>query len=67
MYIRFLEYTNMGEYYGQGKFVGKMFVNSLRDRGSIQGRVIPKAQKMVIDTSLLTTQDYKHSIEGTVV
>ena len=29
------------------------------DRGSIPSRVIPKAQKMVLDAALLTTQHYK--------
>ena len=36
-----------------------MFANGLEDRGSIPGRVIPKTQKMVHDTSLLNTQHYK--------
>ena len=44
-----------------------VFVNGPGDRGSITGRVIPKAlQKMVIDTSLLNTQDYKVRIKGKV-
>ena len=29
------------------------------DRGSVLGRVIPKTQKMVLDATLLHTQDYK--------
>ena len=33
------------------------------DRGSIPGRVIPKALKMVLDTSLLNTQQYKGKVE----
>ena len=28
-------------------------INALGDRGSIPGRVIPKSQKMVLDTSIL--------------
>ena len=36
------------------------------DRGSIPGRVIPKSQKMVLDTPLFTTQHYKVRIKGKV-
>ena len=39
---------------------------SLSDLGSIPGRVIPKTLKMVLDTSLLNTQQYKVWIEGKV-
>ena len=39
--------------------VGKMFTKGLWGRGSIPGWVIQKTQKMVLDTSLLNTQDYK--------
>ena len=38
----------------------------LGDLGSISGRVIPKTLKMVLDTSLLNTQQYKVRIEGKV-
>ena len=34
--------------------------------GSIPGRVIPKTLKMVFDTSLLNTQQYKVRIKGKV-
>ena len=36
------------------------------DRRSIPGRVIPKIVKMVLDTSLLNTQQYKLRIKGKV-
>ena len=36
----------------------RMFANGPRDRVSIPGRVIPKTQKMVLDTVLLNTQHY---------
>ena len=36
-----------------------VFANGPGDRGSIAGGVIPKTQKMVLDTSLLNTQHYK--------
>ena len=38
--------------------VGRVFGNGPGDQGSIQG-VIPKTLKMVLDTSLLNTQQYK--------
>ena len=39
--------------------MGKVFANGLGDLGSIPYRVIPKTLKMVLDTSLLNTQQYK--------
>ena len=47
--------------YGQE---GRVFANGPRELGSKPGRVIPKTQKMVLDTSLLTTQHYKVLIKG---
>ena len=46
--------------------VGRVFANDPGDQGSIPGRVIPKTLKMVLDTSLLNTQQYKVRIEGKV-
>ena len=46
--------------------VGRVFANGPRDRGSIPGCVIPKTLKMVLDTSLLNTQQYKVRIKGKV-
>ena len=46
--------------------VGRVFANGPGDLGSISGRVIPKTLKMVLDTSLLNTQQYKVGIEGKV-
>ena len=43
-----------------------MFVNSPGDLGSILGHVIPKTLKMVLDTSLLNTLQYKVRIKGKV-
>ena len=45
---------------------GRVFANDPGDLGSIPGHVIPKTLKMVIDTSLLNTQQYKVRIEGRV-
>ena len=39
--------------------VDRVFANGPGDLGSIPGRVIPKTLKMVLDTSLLNTQQYK--------
>ena len=36
--------------------MNRVFTNGARDRGSIQGLVIPKTLKIVLDTSLLNTQ-----------
>ena len=46
--------------------VGRVFTNCPEDLGSIPGHVIPKTFKMVLDTSLLNTQQYKVRIKGTV-
>ena len=46
--------------------VGRVFSSGLEDLGSIPGRIIPKTLKMVLDTSLLNTQQYKVHIEGKV-
>ncbi len=43
-----------------------VFANGPGYRGSIPGRVIPKTFKMVLDTSLLNTQQYKVRIKGKV-
>ena len=46
--------------------MGRVFTNGPGDLGSIPGRVIPKTLKMVLDTSLLSTQQYKGRIKGKV-
>ena len=46
--------------------VGRVFASGPGDLGSIPGRVIPKTLKMVLDTSLLNTQQYKVRIKGKV-
>ena len=46
--------------------VGRVFANDPGDLGSIPGRAIPKTFKMVLDTSLLNTQQYKVYIKGKV-
>ena len=45
---------------------GRVSANGPGDLDSIPGRVIPKTLKMVLDTSLLNTQQYKVRIEGKV-
>ena len=44
--------------------MGRVFTNGPGDLGSIPGRVLPKTLKMVLDTSLLNTQQYKVRIKG---
>ena len=51
------------------RFIGlasRVFANGPGDRSSITGRVTPKTFKMVLDTSLLNTQQYKVLIKGKV-
>ena len=50
-------------YIGQ---MSRVFGNDPGDRGSISGRVIPKALKMVLDICLLNIQLYKLGIKGKV-
>ena len=54
-------------YYRLIGLVGRVFANGSGDLGSIPGRVMPKTLKMVLDTSLLNTQQYKVRIKGKVV
>ena len=44
--------------------MSRVFANDLGDRGSISGRVIPKTQKLVLDSALFNTQHYKIMIKG---
>ena len=44
----------------------RVFANGPGDLGSISGRVITKTLKMVLNTSLLNTQQYKVRIKGKV-
>ena len=46
--------------------MGRVFANGPGDQGAIPGRVIPKTQKMVLDSALLNTQQYKVRIKGKV-
>ena len=46
--------------------MSRVFANGSGDLGSIPGRVIPETLKMVIDTSLLNTQQSKVYIKGKV-
>ena len=46
--------------------MGRVFANDPGDLGLIHGRVIPNTLKMVLDTSLLFTQQYKVRIEDKV-
>ena len=43
--------------------MSRVFTNGLGDQGSIPGRVIPKTQKMVLDSTLDNTKHYKVKIK----
>ena len=43
--------------------MGRVFANSPGDLGSIPDLETPKTLKMVLDTSLLNTQQYKCKVE----
>ena len=44
--------------------MGRVFANGPGALCSVPGRVIPNIFKIVLDTSLLNTQDYKARIKG---
>ena len=44
----------------------RVFANGPEDLGSITGRVLPKTQKIALDSTLLNTQHYKVRIKGKV-
>ena len=44
--------------------VFKVFASGPGDKGSILGRDIPKTQNIVLDASLINTQQYKERIKG---
>ena len=62
MILSFAEFLLLGPI----GLMSTVFVNGPGDRGSIPGRVIPKTQKIVLDTALLNTQHYKVRINGKV-
>ena len=60
----------IGQWFRVYQLIGpvcRVFANGLGDLGSIPGHIIPKTLKMVLDTSLLNTQQYKIHIKGKVV
>ena len=50
----------------QANHIPVVFANGPGDLGSIPGRVIPKTLKMVLDTYLPNTQQYKVRIKSKV-
>ena len=63
-YIFFYVYHPFIYYFGLLiGLLGRVFANSAGDLGSIPGRIIPKTLKMVLDASLLNTQQYKICIK----
>ena len=64
MIVNFIEYIGSKNIDITTKY--EVFANGPGDLGSIPGRAIPKTLKMVLDTSLLNTQQYKVRIKGKV-
>ena len=58
--------TSIFMWFWSKALVGRVFAKGPVDLGSIPGRVIPKTLKMVLDTYLLNTQEYKIHIKGKV-
>ena len=57
--------TNLMEWLQKGQEIeGRMFANGPVDLGSIPGHVIPKTFKIVLETSLLNTQQNNWSNPG---
>ena len=46
--------------------MSREFANGPVDWGSVPGRVIPKTQRLLLDSALLNTQHYKVKIKGKV-
>ena len=46
--------------------MSRVFAKGSGDQGSIPDQVIPKTQKMVLDSALLNSQHYKVRIKGKV-
>ena len=55
--------NNVNRVIGQ---MSRVFDNGLGERGSIQGWLIPKTKKMVLDAASLNTQHYKVRIKDKV-
>ena len=64
--INFLYNTNLSEFFSWTLLglLSWVFANGPEDLGSIPARFIPKTLKMVFDTSVLNTQQYKVRIKG---
>ena len=67
MCVCVLQTKNLKPFYISFKdTVGRVFTNGPGYLGSIPDHVLPKTLKMVLDTSLLHTQQYKVRIKGKV-
>ena len=66
MYIIWNMWMISNYYYRLIGLVGRVYSNGPGDLGSIPGRLIPKTLKMVLDTALFNTQQYKVRIKGKV-
>ena len=64
MRLYVFHFSSLPQQWINSRVVGGVFANGPGDLGSIPGRVIPKTLKMVLDTSLLYTRQYKVRIKG---
>ena len=64
--VQEIEFWPITEWYMSTDLVFRVFANGPRDRGSISARIIPKTQKMVLDSFLLNTQHYKVGVKRKV-
>ena len=62
----FISFLVKHKYFQNTLIYTKLFANSLEDKVSIPGQVIPKTQKMILDISLLNTLHYMLPIKGYV-
>ena len=46
--------------------MSRVFGNGHGDWGSIPGQIIPRLKKMILDTTLLSTQHYKVKFNGAI-
>ena len=60
------KYDHFLHNFSHAGLVDRAFAKGLGNLGSIPGRVIPKTFKIVLDISLLNTQQYKVRIKGKV-
>ena len=61
-----VKFRETSGYHTAINLMSRVFTNGLEDMRLVQGWIIPKTQKMVLDATLLKTQHYKVRIKGKV-